>query len=905
MEILVAKSAGFCPGVKRAIKMARQVQAAEQAHLGPIVHNELVVEEFTKRGVRLLEDATEAKEGEAVVIRAHGVSPQERSSLIEKRCAIVDCTCPYVEKIHRIVKREAEAGKRIIIIGDSQHPEIRGIAGEVETGCYIIADLDEAAELLLELEKQDLLEAEFAVVMQTTFRKEIKDLILNFVAQKIANLRIFDTICYTTSERQTEAIDLAKRCDILLVLGSARSANTRKLLELCRKDCREAHLIQRPDQVPALFTGRDLRHLRIGITAGASTPERMIREVIRRMTDQEKQISELQQDRAESAKRDLDVAPLDPAKAENLEGEIDVKECIEENQKEAEGATGEKITHDAIAGLENEAPAPVEESPAAEPSAEGAAKKAEQTVTAQVTANSEFVGGGKSEKKAEVEEDINFEDFIDSIPTLKTGTIVKGRIIRYDDEYVYIDVKDKSEGKVPRHEFTGDLEFDIDKAVAEHSEMDVYVRSIRNSDMGKEIVLSKAKVDFAKHKEAIEEAYNKKVPVTVTVTNVVKDGVIGSFGSVDLYIHRTQLDHQIVENLEEWRGKTFEVLVTQFDTNRRRLRVSGSRRALIQKERRKQAKELWENIEVGQEYDGVVRNLTNFGAFVDIGGVDGLVHITELSWERIHDPAQVVSIGDVLRVYIIDFDKEKKRISLGFKRPENDPYYQIEERFPIGTIVRGIVVRMLPFGAFVEIAPGVDALCHISQISNFRLNRPEDVLQEGMEVDARVLEASNDERKISISIREVEPIDPPEDKRQELEQQQQRDRRPRRRRRRDDQQREEGSSDYIDQAPTSTLAGLASLTVASEEGTEIVEQIEKEKEEAEARLKALEEERIAKQKAQREAEKKAAEEAEKKAAEEAEKKAAEEAEKAEEPAEETAEEASAETAEAEVEATEE
>ncbi|HHU54139.1 MAG TPA: S1 RNA-binding domain-containing protein [Clostridiaceae bacterium] len=415
--------------------------------------------------------------------------------------------------------------------------------------------------------------------------------------------------------------------------------------------------------------------------------------------------------------------------------------------------------------------------------------------------------------------DIDFENFIDNIPELKRGMTVTGTMTSYDDDFVYVDVGDKSEGKVKIHEFRGDPDFDIDKACVERQTVEVYVRKIRMTDSGKEIELSKAQVDFNKHKNVVEKAFKEKTPLTVKVNNIVRDGVIASFGSVDMYIHRTQLDLQIVEDLTPYLNQEIDVLVTQYDDSKRRLRVSASRRSLIQRERREKAKNFWDSIEEGKEYEGVVRNLTDFGAFVDIGGVDGLVHISELSWERIDKPSDVVSVGDHILVRVLDFDKDRNRVSLGFKRPENDTYRDLENRFPVGSIVRGVVVRMFPFGAFIEIAPGVDALCHISQISDYRLNRPEDVLQEGMEIDARVLDVNNDERKISISIREVEPINP--ENVEDLQEQTPPKQRKRRQRRDENRQKEfqadTGHSDsttaYSD-VPSggSTLSALADIT---------------------------------------------------------------------------------------------
>jgi 4-hydroxy-3-methylbut-2-enyl diphosphate reductase len=278
--------------------------------------------------------------------------------------------------------------------------------------------------------------------------------------------------------------------------------------------------------------------------------------------------------------------------------------------------------------------------------------------------------------------------------------------------------------------------------------------------MGKEILLSKAHVDFGKYKAQVEEAYENRVPVTVKVTNVVKDGVIANYGGVDIYIHRTQLDLVTVDDLDSYRGKSLEILVTQYDPDKRRLRVSGSRRALLNMMRKEKASEVWESIVVGTRYDGIVRSITDFGAFVDIGGVDGLVHVSELSWNRIRHPSEIVSVGDRINVYVKDFDPEKKRISLGYKKAEDDPYHNVEDRFPVGSIVHGKVVRMFQFGAFIELAPGLDALCHVSQISTVRLTKPEDVLSEGMEIVARVLDVNNETRRISVSIKEVEPINP-------------------------------------------------------------------------------------------------------------------------------------------------
>ncbi len=439
------------------------------------------------------------------------------------------------------------------------------------------------------------------------------------------------------------------------------------------------------------------------------------------------------------------VTSADPKSVEDKE-----VQDVQNNEQEEASVPTEEVAAD-------------EDSPAAETNEENAEVSTEE-VPVETEAVEEEATLSDTEEEAMEESsssngDINFSDYIDNIPQIKRGATVKGVIVRYDDENVFVDVKDKSEGKIAKREFDNDPDFDLDQAIEEKKPIEVYVKNIKNTDTGKEILLSKARVDFAKYKDQVEAAFQNKEPIEVKVIRVVKDGIIAAYGGVEIYIHRTQLDFQTVENLEDYLNEDITILVTQYDADRRRLRVSGSRRSLLNRDRKKRSEELWETIAVGDIYEGVVRNITPFGAFVDIGGVDGLVHISELSWDRIKNPSEVISVGDVIQVYVKDFDKEKKRISLGYKKIEDDPYHNIEERYPIGSIVQGKVVRMFNFGAFVEIDEGVDALCHISQISNRRLDKPSDVLVEGQEVDARVLDVSDEERKISISIKDVQPLD--------------------------------------------------------------------------------------------------------------------------------------------------
>ena len=652
MKIEVAKTAGFCFGVDNAVKQANRVAASFKDSpqgkfymLGELIHNKGVVQNILNKGWTLVHAVDEIIDGSTVLIRAHGIPPSIEMELKAKGCEIINCTCPFVVKIHDIVRNAYENDKKILLVGDRNHPEVLGINGECDNQATIIENLEDL-DLIENGDKSTI------VVAQTTFSYNKYEKICEKLKKKIANLEIFDTICITTENRQKEAEELAGRSDKMIVIGSKESSNTKKLFEICSSRCCKTYLVEHPQELDEIIQCMDMRNDRIGITAGASTPETNIREVINKMSE------------------------------------------------------------DVVLGNQQE------------------------------------------------QDNLYFSEYVESISQLHRGSTVRGSIIRYDNEYVYVDVHDKSEGRIPVHEFSVDPDFDLATAAANHTEVDVYVRSIRNTEQGKEIILSKAKVDFGKYKDLAETAFNEKVPVMVKVVNVVKDGVIANYSGVDIYIHRTQLEAGNVEDLESYKGKSFEILITQFDPDKKRLRVSGSRRILLNQARKEKADQIWAELEVNKVYTGIVRSLTDFGAFVDIGGVDGLVHISELSWNRIRHPSEVVKPGETIEVYIKDFDMEKHRISLGYKKMDQDPYHDVEAKFPLGTIVQGKVVRMFPFGVFIEIAPGIDALCHISQISNMRLVKPSDALTEGMEVSAKVLEVSNESRRISVSIKEVEPIDP-------------------------------------------------------------------------------------------------------------------------------------------------
>lgn len=655
MKVVRAESAGFCFGVKNAVETAYKM--ADERHdddrlvmLGELTHNEKVTSDLLSRGFEIIDDANDVPSGSKVIIRAHGVTPEQKDILNAKGIDVNDCTCPFVARIHKIVKDMASQGKTIILTGTPGHPEVVGITGEAPDSVILITSPED-------LEGKNIDYDNSVLISQTTFSTNVFSEICANIENKIAKDQIFDTICNTTVCRQREAMRISEQVDVMLVIGSAHSSNTKKLFDVSVSRCCRTYLVRDAEDVRQLISdGKIKPDDTVGVTAGASTPEAIILEVVQAMDENEKEILADQ----------------------------------------------------------------------------------EQT-------------------------DTNFAEYVESIPQLRRNAVVKGVITSADADYVYVDIHDKSDGKIALREFAGDADFNLEEAVANKQEVTVVIKSIKNTDQGKEIILSKSALDFEKNKQALQEAYESKTPVTAVITGAVKDGVIANYCGIDIYIHKTQIKMGEVKDLDALKGQQIEIQITKFDTEKHRLRVSGSHRQILIQERKAKEDEVWSNIEVGKHYKGIVRSLPAFGAFIDIGGVDGLVHITELSWKRISKPSDVLSIGQEVDVYVKSFDQETKKISLGYKKEEDDPFYNIEERIPVGAIVKGTVVRLTDFGAFVQLEPDLDALCHVSQISNVRLKSPADVLTIGQEVTAKVTNIKASDRKISISIKEVEPIDPVED----------------------------------------------------------------------------------------------------------------------------------------------
>lgn len=708
MNITVAKSAGFCFGVRRAIQTVNDLlnkKGYKIYMLGPVIHNNQLMKILGEKGAKVIESIDEVEEPGLVVIRAHGVGPEIYRMIEEKGLEAVDATCPYIKKIHRLVNEKYKEGNRIIIIGDKFHPEVIGINGWCDNSAYIVDNIED-------LEAIEDRKKNTCVVAQTTLTHEKWENLTEYIDKTFENVIKFDTICNATVSRQTEGMEIASKADAMIVIGSYNSSNTRKLYEICKKVCPLTYKIETFDDLPSL----DVKNIKnIGITAGASTPDWIIKEVVDRMEElnmQENNAANIEEETTGNAAE----TKIEEKNEEEEKSEREENNGIEENNEREENNRIEENNE------REERNMPIED------------------------------GNEKQDNAEAFRKALN-----DSMVTLQAGKIVSGKIIGFSENEVYVDLGYKSDGIIPMDEYSQDSDFDPQKDIAVGEEIDVYILSV--DDKEGIVKLSTKLVEERKGWNSIRKAYNNGTPVEVEIIEVVKGGVLAKKSGIRIFIPASHVSDKYVKNLEELLKTKMQIRIIEF--NRKKGKVIGSRRALIEEEEKKRLEELWANIEIGKEYTGVVTGLTDFGAFVDIGGIDGLVHLTELSWSKIKHPSEVLAVGDTIQVRVNSFDREKERISLGYRRAEDNPWNNVAERYNVGDIVKGKVVRLVPFGAFVELEKGVDGLVHISQISDKRIGKPDDVLKKGQEVEAKVLDVNESEQRISLSIREVNPINPP------------------------------------------------------------------------------------------------------------------------------------------------
>lgn len=720
MEIIRAETAGFCFGVENAVNQAFEVvRKMEEAgtHVytyGTLIHNRSVMKRLEEAGVTVIEqpaDISPQRLADAtVIIRAHGVAPEILDLLRASGCRLVDATCPYVRKIQRLVKQEYELGRQIVIIGDCAHPEVIGING----WCYNTALVAASLEMCKNLHSDGKFgQKPLSIVAQTTFSKKIFTEIRDFFKNTFDNAKIFDTICSATSLRQQETMKIASQVDLMIVVGSKSSSNTRKLYDLSQELCGNVILVENADELDA----DKMQYIhKVGVTAGASAPGWIIEEVIGKMSEvnsNENNVAETVEQAAEAAAAEASTVVETPVAEETAEASV----------AEVQAA--------------DEAPAENADEAAEVPAAQQASEK---------------------EETAENEGDTFATMLEDSLTTITSGQIVKGVINKIDSKGVYIDLGFKFEGFISIDEFAEVPGFEVGQL---NIGDEVEAMVVKVSDKDGEAILSKRRVDYKKNMKLLEESFENKTPITVRVTEAINGGVVAFLGSVRIFIPASQLAERFIKDISSFVGKSVDVIITSFEKGPKgRIRIVGSRKIILSAEREAKEASFWGDMYVGKVCKGVVKSLTPFGAFVDIGGYDGLVHLSELSWRKIRHPQEVVSVGQELEVTVLDFDREKKRISLGYRKASENPWHDAENLYQVGDILEVTVVRFVNFGVFVNIADGIDGLVHISQISNQRITSASECLKLGQKVMAKIIDTNIPEKRINLSIRDVQAYDP-------------------------------------------------------------------------------------------------------------------------------------------------
>ena len=691
MDILLAKSAGFCFGVARAVKMTEKSLEDNNGCwcLGELIHNRDAVGKLKEKGLSIADAVDDIPDGSTVIIRSHGISGIEYRKLQDKGCALVDATCPKVSRIHKIVQRASEEGRVVVIFGEPDHPEVKGIRGWCEDS-VVVQDIHGFREWINRCAVND--DAPLTIVFQTTSNKENSEEYINFLEKQYTNAEFFDTICDATSIRQKEARELSEHCDAMIVVGGLHSANSIHLAEICREKCENVFFIQNAGE---LHVSDLTRFSRVGITAGASTPSWIIKEVVNKMN----------------------------------ESEILKEEVVEE-------ATVTQAAEEA---------APVVEEVSAVENAVEEAVPAEEAAPA--------------ESPVEPSE-MTFDELLEeSIKPIHNGDTVTGVVVAINATEITLDLSTKHSGYISVSEFTDDQPgANINELVKIGDEIQASV--VRVNDVEGTVQLSKRRLDAAKNWSDIEAAAENETVLEGKVSEENKGGVVINMRGIRVFIPASQTGLGRDVPMTELVGKTVRFKVTE--VNRSRRRVVGSIRSVAVRERRERAEKIWNEIEVGKKYTGVVKSMTSYGAFVDIGGVDGMVHVSEISWDRIRKPEDVLSVGQEVEVYVINFDPEKKKISLGYRKAEDNPWVKFTDAYKEGDVATVKVVKFMPFGAFAEIVPGVDGLIHISQISNRRIGKPDEELTVGQEVQAKITAIDNEKQKVSLSIRALlEPAPAP------------------------------------------------------------------------------------------------------------------------------------------------
>lgn len=640
MPLMIAQHAGFCMGVKRAVTMAEEAaweakaQGLRCCSLGEVVHNPLVTRRLHDMGVTVVKSVAEAK-GALLILRSHGVGPEVLRACEELQIPVKDCTCKHVAALHEAVAAYSAGGDPVVLVGDKDHPEVKGTAGWCHGEVYVVASWEDV-ESLPTLEKA-------MIASQTTLQAEKWEELIPCLNQKIVTPTFHRSICAATRMRQQAAREMAQKCDRVVVVGGRTSANTRKLYEACKELCAYTILVECAAEIPPHFANIHTHY--IGIAAGASTPDWSLKEVVNAMNDME------------------------------------IKDQVLENENQV---AQDAVEQDFLAGIEA------------------------------------------------------------SMRRIHTGQTVTGTVVQATEDEVCVNIGYKSDGLIKRSDL-------VDQDVNIGDEIEVEVVKVNDGEGN--VILSQRNIVNRKAWEALMAKHEAGEYVEGVGKEAVKGGLICMVDGIRAFVPASRLAKHFVEKIDQFVGQTMKLKIIDVDKTKKRI-VCSRKDVILEEEATKKAA-AWEKIEEGAIIVGIVRRFADFGAFVDLGGVDGLIHITDMAWYRVGHPSEVLEINQEVEVKILSVDRERERIQLGYKQLQAKPWDNIEEKYPVGLVLERKVVRIRPFGAFIALEPGVDGLVHISQVALTRVNKVEDVLTVGQDVTVEVLGVDPEAKRISLSIRKV------------------------------------------------------------------------------------------------------------------------------------------------------
>jgi ribosomal protein S1/(E)-4-hydroxy-3-methyl-but-2-enyl pyrophosphate reductase len=641
MIIKLAEHSGFCFGVKEAIKKAEHTIVENKDKnvriysCGPLIHNKTVTDELKEKGLDIIANPEEAEEGSIVVVRSHGEPEEFYKRAKARSIEIIDATCPFVKRIQQLVREAKNQGFHIVVVGDRNHPEVIGINGWCDNEAHIVASVEDA---------MNVTEDRLFLVGQTTITAELFREIVTYFQENKGEIVVHNTICHATDERQKSCMKTAIDSDLMVIIGGNDSSNSKKLYEISKKYCGNTYFIENKESLPLKEVEKCNR---IGIAAGASTPERIIKEVIATMS-----------------------------------------ELFTENKKD-------NMMHDLMDEIEK------------------------------------------------------------SLRLPRSGEIVNGEVIQVSNREIVVNLGCKKDGIIPRDEFALEGDQELTDLFKEGDEIQAKV--IKTDDGDGNILLSKKKLEVNEHWDEINNALDNKSYINAKIVKEVKGGVIAVYKEVSGFIPLSQLSDKFIDKADEFMGKTLPVKVTRVDQKKNK--VVFSHKAYLSEEKQKKVQKIWDSLNVGDVVEGTVMRFTEYGAFVDIGGIDGLLHISEISWGKLKHPQEALKIGEKVQVKILSMNSEKGKISLGLKQNSPEPWTVIDEKYQVGQVISGRIVQIKDYGAFVELEPGLDGLVHISEIAYKRVTNIADEISVGQEVSAKILEIDRERKRISLSIKET--LEPP------------------------------------------------------------------------------------------------------------------------------------------------